>query len=44
MSGKGDKWRKTNFKKYFENFPDFKKDKKESVDFVKSKNKITKKY
>jgi hypothetical protein len=47
MAGKGDKWRKTDFKKYFENFPSLKKvNSKESKDdnFVKCKSKITKKY
>lgn len=46
MAGKGDKWRKTDFKKYFENFPNVKKvnSKDKNSDFVKCKNKITKKY
>jgi hypothetical protein len=42
MAGKGDKWRKTDFKKYFENFP--KTSNKKENGFVKVKNKITKKY
>jgi hypothetical protein len=42
MAGKGDKWRKTDFKKYFENFP--KPSNKKEDGFVKVKNKITKKY
>lgn len=47
MAGKGDKWRKTDFKKYFENFPTLKKTnlkEDKEKDFVKCKNKITKKY
>jgi len=42
MAGKGDKWRKTDFRKYFENFPKTKKEKTEG--FIKNKSKLTKKY
>jgi len=45
MAGKGDKWRKTDFKKYFDNWEKVKtKKEKDYNGFVKNKNKITKKY
>lgn len=45
MAGKGDKWRKTDFKKYFDNWEKVKiKKEKDNDGFVKNKNKITKKY
>jgi hypothetical protein len=43
MAGKGDKWRKTDFKKYFDNWEKIKSSKK-TDDFVKNKTKLTKKY
>lgn len=45
--GKGDKWRKTDYKNFFENFDNikFKKNKKSNdVKEVKTKNKTTYKY
>jgi hypothetical protein len=45
MAGKGDKWRKTNFKNYFENWEKVKvKNDKKDDGFVKLKNKLVKKY
>ena len=49
MSGKGDKWRKTDFKKFHENIDSIKfrraKNKNaENVEVVKKKNKTTYKY
>jgi hypothetical protein len=48
MSGKGDKWRKTDFKKYHENLDaiNFKKKKQtpSTVEVIKQKGKTTYKY
>lgn len=41
-AGKGDKWRKTDFKKYFENFDEIKKSEKSNLVEVKRvKGKVT---
>ena len=44
MAGKGDKWRKTDFKKYFDNWEKVKLSKDKTEGFIKNKGKITKKY
>jgi hypothetical protein len=46
MSGKGDKWRKTDFKKFHENIDSIKfiKTKNKNVEVSKKKNKTTYKY
>lgn len=43
--GKGSKWRKTDFRKFFTNFDNIKKSKKTSAkEEIKSKSKTTYKY